>query len=69
MITKVASDQQIISQATQLLLEHMPPSDVARLWAAWHLGEGDYLAIRARLFQDESVDTLAAKVREYQSEQ
>ena len=69
MSVNVASDQQIIGEATRLLLEHMSPSDVARLWAAWHLGEGDYLAMRARLFEGESVDSLAPKVREYQSQQ
>ena len=66
MTIEVASDQAIINEATHLLMRQLPASSLARLWSAWHLGQGDYSEIRQRLFQHETVDSLAAKIRAFE---
>ncbi len=53
-------------EAAQVLIEHLSPTKVARFWAAWQLGGGDYLTIREQLFGGETVDTLFDKVQAYQ---
>ena len=66
MTVKVISEQEIVQEATEVLLEHLSPAKMARFWAAWQIGKGDYLAIRERLFAEETVETLFEKVRVYQ---
>ena len=46
----VPSERQIILEAAQVLIHHMPPSKATRFWASWQVGEGDYLSIREQLF-------------------
>ena len=45
------------------LLERLPASKVARLLAAWRVGQGDYLAARGKLFAGETVDSLYEKAK------
>ena len=65
----VMSEQEIVREATEILLERMSPAKVARLWAMWQLGRGDYEAIREELFAEETVDTLYDQIRTYQATQ
>ena len=65
----VLSEQEIVREATEILLERMSPAKVARLWAMWQLGRGDYEAIREKLFAEETVDTLYDQIRTYQDTQ
>jgi len=58
MAVRIESDQAVVNEAVELLLEHMPPSKVAQLLAAWQVGEGDYLQMRDHLFKGETVDSL-----------
>ena len=66
MNVKVMTDQEIVEEATQVLLERLGPAKMARFWAAWQGGAGDYMAIRDQLFAGESVQTLYEKVQAYQ---
>ena len=66
MTIKVMSEQEVVQEAAAVLLKHMSPAKVARFWAASKLGGGDYLAMRERLFAEETVETLFEKVRRYQ---
>jgi hypothetical protein len=66
MTVKVLSEQQVLQEAGGVLLEHLSPAKVARFWAAWQAGGGDYLAIREQLFAAETVETLFEKVQAYQ---
>lgn len=68
MAVKVMSEQEIMQEATEILLERMSPAKVARFWAMWQLGKGDYQAIREELFAEETVQTLYEKIRAYQDE-
>ena len=66
MTVTVVREQEILREAVDVLWEHLSPAKVVRLWAAWQIGEGDYLALRAQLFEGESVATLFEKVQAYQ---
>lgn len=66
MTVKVISEQEVLQEAAEILLEHMDPAKVARLWAAWRVGGGNYLDIREELFAGESVTTLFEKIQVYQ---
>jgi len=48
-----------------LHMEHRSPAKVARFLATWQMDGGVYLAIRDRLFADETVGTLLEKVQAY----
>jgi hypothetical protein len=68
MAIRVLSEQEIMQEATEILLERMSPAKVARFWAMWQLGKGDYQAIREELFAEETVQTLYEKIHAYQDE-
>ncbi|MBM4086768.1 MAG: hypothetical protein FJ272_18430 [Planctomycetes bacterium] len=67
MTVKVSDEQQVVREAVDVLLKHMSPAKVARFLAVCRVGDGDYLAIRRRLFDKESVATLFEKVRKYEN--
>lgn len=50
-----------MEEAIGVLLDHMPPSKVARVLAAWQVGTGDYLKMRDKLFQGETIETLSKR--------
>ena len=60
---QVENEQATIEEATAILLERLPASKVARLLAAWRVGQGDYLAAREKLFAGETVDSLYEKAK------
>jgi hypothetical protein len=66
MTVTVVREQEVLREAVDVLWEHLSPAKVVRLWAAWQMGEGDYVALRTQLFEGESVATLFEKVRAYQ---
>lgn len=68
MTVKVPSDQEIMREAAEILTEHMSPAKLARLWAVWQTGNGDYLAWRDEVFGAETVETLYEKVKTFQKE-
>jgi hypothetical protein len=63
---QVKNEQQILQEGLQVLLSNMEPSQVARFWAACHLGSGDYLKLKDELFGQESVASLYSEVLEFQ---
>jgi hypothetical protein len=64
MTVEVENEQATVEEAVTVLLERMPPSKVARLLSAWQVGRGDYLQLRDRLFQGETVERLYQKALE-----
>ena len=38
MATKVASEQEVLQEAAEILLDHLSPAKVARFWATWQTG-------------------------------
>jgi len=66
MTVKVAREQSVLREAVDVLWAHLSPAKVVRLWAAWQMGEGDYLTLRDQLFEGESVASLFEEVQAYQ---
>ncbi|MCG2770330.1 MAG: hypothetical protein ABIK79_03020 [Chloroflexota bacterium] len=64
---QIVSEQDVLREAEDVLVKHLGLAKTARVWAAWRQGAGDYLEIRERLFQGETVETLCEKVQEYES--
>jgi hypothetical protein len=65
---KVINEQENLQEVMQVLLTHLEPSKVMKFWAACKLSEGDYLELKEKLFAQETVASLYAKVKEYQDE-
>lgn len=66
---QVQKEHEILQEGLQILLQHWEPEKVARFWAACGLGEGDYLQIKDRLFEGETVASLYAKIKAFQEGQ
>jgi hypothetical protein len=62
----VLSDQEVLQEVNRILLQHMSPDKLARFWAIWQAGDGNYLTIREGLFADETVETLYPKIAEHE---
>ncbi|MFB6286644.1 MAG: hypothetical protein ABEK03_08765 [Candidatus Bipolaricaulia bacterium] len=60
---RMSSDRQVIAEAERVLWEHLGPAKATRFWIAMGGGNGDYLQLKARLFEGESVDTLYEAIR------
>jgi hypothetical protein len=60
------SDAAVRDEAIQVLMKHLPPSKVARILAAWKIGEGDYVIERDRMFTGETLDSLFAEIKDRQ---
>jgi hypothetical protein len=69
MNTKTLNEQEVIHEAMTILLEHMEPAKVAKFLAARPVLRGDYLLLRERLFAGETVESLAAKISEFERSQ
>ena len=54
----VENELATIGEAIAILLEKMPVSKVARLFATLQVGSGDYVKTRDQLFAGETVDSL-----------
>ena len=68
MSVEVMREQEILQEATEILLEHLGPAKMARLWSSWQSGRGDYLLLREELFADASVESLFEAIRSYQQQ-
>jgi len=69
MKVNVKNDYEIVQEVFQVLLEHLEPSKVMRFLAICKLGQGDYLALKDKLFEGETVDSLYEKIKAYQDAQ
>jgi hypothetical protein len=66
MAVEVVSEREILREAETVLVKHLGLAKTARVWAAWRQGAGNYLEIRERLFEGETVETLYEKVQQYE---
>ena len=69
MSTQSMSDLAILQEASEILLRHLGASKTARFWALWQSGRGDYVKMRDKLFENETVDTLYEQLVDYQTRQ
>ncbi len=63
---KVINEQENLQEVMEVLLTHLEPSKVMKFWAACKLTETDYLQVKEKLFAQETVASLYAKIKEYQ---
>lgn len=66
MTVTIESEAEIMQEVTELLLQKMSPAKVARFWASWQIGQGDYLKWRDAAFADETVDSLYEQIKTLQ---
>lgn len=65
---KVINEQENIQEVMQVLFTYLEPSKVMKFWATCKLSEGDYLQVKEKLFAQETVASLYAKIKAYQDE-
>ena len=66
MNVKVLGEGEVLSEVSQVLMEHLRPAMVVRFWASWQTGRSSYLHWRDEYFQHETVATLYDKVKAFQ---
>ena len=64
----VTAESEVLQEVSQILLEHLNPAKVARFWASWQIGKGDYQIWRDATFGDESVDSLYEQIKTFQED-
>lgn len=62
---RVTEEQKIIQEAFNVLLTNLELSKVMGFWSS-RLGEGDYLQLKDRLFEKETVSSLYDKISAYE---
>ena len=66
MKTKTLAQQTAVHEAMTVLLKHLEPAKLAKFLAARPVEGQDYVAERDRLFADETVVSLARKIRAFE---
>jgi hypothetical protein len=66
MITQVIGEADVMREASEVLLAHLDPAKIARVWANWHTGQGDYLQWRDEEFEGETVADLYEQIAAFQ---
>ncbi|MDJ0598761.1 MAG: hypothetical protein QNJ37_07990 [Crocosphaera sp.] len=68
MKVKIDNDYEIVQEVFQILIKHLEPSKVMRFLSICNLGHGNYLELKYKLFESETVDSLYEKIKAYQDE-
>jgi hypothetical protein len=68
MTVQVITEAEVMQEVAQILLQHLNPTKVARFWASWHAGQGDYLDWRDQQFAEETVDHLYKEILAFQQQ-
>ncbi|RKZ48250.1 MAG: hypothetical protein DRR00_20040 [Candidatus Parabeggiatoa sp. nov. 3] len=66
MKVKMLSEQEVFREAMDILLNNLTPSKMARLLATWQKDDSDYLIIRDKLFEGETVETLYSQIQQFE---
>ena len=69
MTIKVMNEQQVLQEAMEVLMTHLEPSKVLKFWSACKLGKGDYLQLKDKVFEKETVASLYEEIKAYQDSQ
>ncbi|HXW01349.1 MAG TPA: hypothetical protein VEC93_23265 [Anaerolineae bacterium] len=68
MTVRIATEAEVRQEVAQLLLQYLTPAKLARFWASWQIGQGDYLDWRDEAFAQETVASLYEKILSFQEE-
>ncbi len=63
----LTSEQEILQEGQAVLIKYMGVSKAARFFSAWCQGAGNYLRIREKMFEGETVDTLYARITDFEN--
>lgn len=63
----VDREADVMREAAEILMRNMPPSKLVRFWAAWQMGQGDYLRWRDEVFGRLTVSQLYEEIRAFQA--
>ena len=66
MNVRIATEAEVTREVAELLLQHLPLTKLARFWASWQVGQGNYLDWRDEEFTQETVDSLYEAVLGFQ---
>ena len=66
MTVQIAPEAEVLREAAQILLQHLSPPKVARFWASWQAGHGNYLQWRDETFANATVDELYEQIIAFQ---
>ncbi|KST68126.1 hypothetical protein [Mastigocoleus testarum] len=66
MTIKVMNEQQVLQEAMEVLITHLEPSKVLKFWSACKLGKGDYLQLKDKVFDKETVASLYEQIKIHQ---
>jgi len=66
MSVRVISEAELMREVSQILMQHLTPTRLARYWASWHGGQGDYLTWRDETFAGDTLDHLYEEIVAYQ---
>lgn len=69
MTIHVESEADVMREVADILLRNLSPSRLARFWAGWQMGQGDYLQWRDETFEGLSVDDPYEATRAFQQEE
>ena len=67
MTVQTINEASLMQEVAQILLQQLSPDKVARFWANWQVGQGDYLDWRAEQFDGETVDSLYQTIVDFQN--
>lgn len=63
------NEQQVLQEVMEVLITHLEPSKVLKFWSACKLGKGDYLQLKDKVFDKETVASLYEEIKAYQDSQ
>lgn len=63
------TDREIIQEAFQVLIEHLDAFKVIRFLAICNSGNGDYLQLKDKLFEGETLDSLYEKIKDLEDQE
>lgn len=63
------TEREIIQEVFQVLIEHLETSKVMRFLAICNPENGDYLQLKDKLFEGETVDSLYEKIKALEDEE
>ena len=68
MTVKLVNSQQVLQEAIGILLTHLSPAKMALLLASWQRDESDYVKMKDKLFEGETVASVYRQAKELEAQ-
>jgi len=63
MTVKLTNTQQVFQEAIEILFTHLTPSKMTLLLANWQHDESNYLKIKDRLFENQTIENIYCQAK------